>query len=268
MMRNEQIATRLAEMGEASSAGPARIPTTGIREADALVGDLANHPHAFVLACIMDRQVKAARAWAIPYLMSRRLGGFDFVLLASLSSSDIHRAMAEPRPLHRYVEMMSRNFYDGIHLIATDYAGDASRIWSHRPSSAELIYRFHQFRGVGHKIASMAANILARDFKIPLSDYSSIDVSADLNVRRVFQRLGLAHGDDSTDEVIYRARSLHPKFPGLLDGPTWEIGRGWCHAADPDCGACYMNDLCPTAATKELGSLEPGADGRTHRGTG
>jgi endonuclease III len=146
---------------------------------------------------------------------------------------------------------MSRNFYDAVQRIATEYEGDAARIWSDRPSSADLVYRFLQFRGAGPKIATMAANILARDFKVPLADYFSIDVSADVHVRRVFRRLGLVDKDAAIEEVIYRARGLHPQFPGLMDVPTWEIGREWCRPSSPLCGECYMNDLCPTASMSD-----------------
>jgi endonuclease III len=93
----------------------------------------------------------------------------------------------------------------------------------------------------------MTANILARQFKIPLSDYYSIDISADVHVKRVFQRLGLIGPNAGVNEVIYRARSLSPKFPGLLDFPAWEIGRTWCHARRPNCDGCYMRLSCPGA---------------------
>jgi hypothetical protein len=65
----------------------------------------------------------------------------------------------------------------------------------------------------------MATNCLAREFKVPLSDYYSVDISADVHVRRVFRRLGLVGEGATIEELIYRARGLHPPFPGLLDLP-------------------------------------------------
>jgi endonuclease-3 len=100
---------------------------------------------------------------------------------------------------------------------------------------------------VGPKIATMAANALAREFKVPLSDHYSIDVSVDVHVRRVFARLGLVPSDSTGDQIVYRARALHPDFPGLLDFPAWEIGRTWCRPQRPDCAACYMTEICPSA---------------------
>jgi endonuclease III len=94
----------------------------------------------------------------------------------------------------------------------------------------------------------MAANILAREFKIPFADYFSIDISADIHVRRVFARLGLCAADASAEQVIYRAKALYPEFPGMMDLPCWEIGRNWCKSRGPECASCYMSDLCPTAA--------------------
>jgi endonuclease III len=77
-----------------------------------------------------------------------------------------------------------------------------------------------EFNGIGSKIASMAANALARDFKVPFRDYYSIDISADVHVRRVFGRLGLPSPDATVEQLIFRARALHPQFPGLLDFPS------------------------------------------------
>jgi endonuclease III len=215
--------------------------------ADLLLNDLEHYPHAFVLACIMDRQMRAERAWLIPYLFSQKIGGFEFETLRSLSLLEIRDLMTKPVPLHRYPGRMSENFYEAVRHIAEIYSGDASNIWRGKPSSAEVVYRFLQFRGVGPKIATMATNILARELKVSMSDYYSVDVSADVHVRRVFVRLGLVEPNATIDEIIYRARSLYPDFPGLLDLPTWDIGRQWCRPGAPLCGGCYMQKECPTA---------------------
>lgn len=226
-----------------------RVPTkfTGIAAADELLNDIKGNPHAFVLACVADRQVKAERAWLIPHELAPRLGGFSFDSLRSVSPKRMHAAFTRPSPLHRFPEEMSRSFHSAIQRIADVYGGNAAAIWRGRPSSAEVVLRFLEFRGVGPKIATMAANILARDFKIPFSDYHSVDVSVDVHLRRVFTRLGLTAPGASVEEVVYRARALHPEFPGLMDLPAWEVGRQWCTPKRPNCSACYMRPVCPTA---------------------
>lgn len=215
--------------------------------ADRLLNDLDNHPHAFVLACVMDRQMKAERAWLIPYLISEQLGDFKIQTLGELSLEEVTRLMTTPEPLHRFPEEMSKNFHSAVQTIIDVYGGNAAQIWSGKPSSADVVYRFLQFRGVGPKIATMTANTLARDFKIPFSDYYSIDVSVDVHVRRVFNRLGLTQVNDDVDSIVYLARALHPKFPGLLDLPMWEIGRNCCRPREMLCDQCIMKTVCPTA---------------------
>ncbi len=261
-MADHLIRDRLVERGRVlfmSPRQPARF--TGVPEADALLNDLDHHPHAFVLACVMDRQIRAEKAWLIPYRISERLGGFAIETLASLSPSRVTDLLTRPAPLHRFISTMSGYFHAAVQRIHQEYGGDASLIWSGEPSSAEVVYRFLQFEGVGPKIATMAANTLVRDFKIPFADYFSIDISADVHVRRVFARLGLAAPAASPEQVIFRARALHPEFPGLMDFPCWEIGRSWCKAQEPLCTECYMKDLCPTprAGGKMRPQLEPPA---------
>lgn len=247
-MTEKAIRDRLVEHGETLFNAPKQlVQFTMATGADTLLNDLDKYPHAFVLACVMDRQIKAERAWLIPYLISEKLGGFSMETLNHLSVADVRRLMSQPVPLHRFVEKMSGFFHSAVQIISDKYAGNAARIWSGNPSSAEVVYRFLQFEGIGPKIGSMATNILARDLKVPFTDYFSIDVSADVHVRRVFARLGLCDADPTVEQVIYKAKALHPEFPGMMDSPCWEIGRNWCRACSPICDGCYMRDLCPTA---------------------
>lgn len=244
----QQIRGRLVARGEAILNAPrGPVPFAKSAAADALLNDLDNYPHAFVLACVMDRQIKAEKAWLIPYAISERLGTFSFDALARLTEREVKRLMARPTPLHRFVDTMGGLFWSGIQRIGSEYDGDAARIWAGSPASAEVVYRFLKFDGVGPKIASMAVNLLARYFKIPLADHYSIDISADVHVRRVFGRLGLCPPDATIEQLIYKARALYPEFPGIIDSPCWEIGREWCKPRVPLCDACYMHDLCRSA---------------------
>lgn len=247
MNQNEKdIAAILISKGEEIfQAPPSIVRFTNNKAADELLNDIENYPHAFVLACVMDKQIKAELAWLIPYRISTKLGGFEFSILEGLSQDDVKDLMTKPEPLHRFPDKMSTEFHSAVERIGTKFNGDSSLIWSKKPSSAEVVYEFLQFDGVGPKIATMAANILTRELKIPFSDYYSIDISADVHVRRVFYRLGLIEKGASVEKIIYKARALNPEFPGLIDLPLWEIGRNWCRPKVALCNKCYLRDFCP-----------------------
>lgn len=253
-MNEYAIAERLIEKGKEFFDAPANIVKfTSDEGANLLLNNLNDYPHAFVLACVMDRQIKAELAWLIPYRFATKLGSFEFPILESLTIEGIRTLMAGPPQLHRFPDKMSTVFFEAILTIKNRHDGNAAQIWADRPPSAKVVYEFLQFRGVGPKIANMATNILARDLKVPLSDYFSIDISADVHIRRVSGRLGLVNSDASIGEIIYRARSLHPEFPGLMDLPVWEIGRNWCRPKQPVCTECYMKDVCHFNQNNQLG---------------
>ena len=91
--------------------------------ADKLLNDIKNYPHAFVLACIMDRQIKAERAWLIPYKISKEIGGFQFLKLLDLNLDQIEKIFNEKK-LHRFNDTMAKNFYSGIQTIHKNYEND------------------------------------------------------------------------------------------------------------------------------------------------
>ena len=224
----------------------ANVHFTDDKEQNDFLNDLEKYPHAFVLACLMDRQIKAERAWAIPYKIYKEIGDFDIYKLKE-KKEKYYRKLFNEKKFHRFNDKFSKIFYEGVCHIIDKYKGKANKIWENKPSSATVVYRFLEFEGCGIKIATMSANILARQFKIPMSDYYSIDISPDVHIKRVLYRLGFIEREAEIDMVIYKARELNPEFPGLIDFVCWKIGREYCKSKIKDCGDCFMNEVCPSS---------------------
>ena len=164
-MNQDKIVQILIDRGKQLFSQPyQKIKFTNNPEADDLLNDIKQFPHAYVLACIMDRQIKAERAWLIPYMISQEIGKFYFEKLLELNM-DFFRYIFIRKSLHRFNETMAENFYFAIRKIHDKYDDSASNIWNDNPKSATLIRRFLEFKGVGIKIATMASNILVRGFK-------------------------------------------------------------------------------------------------------
>lgn len=217
-------------------------------DADTLLNSIEAYPHFFVLGCIMDRQIKAERAWLIPYKMSQRLGGGQFSEFSKLDLPETIRIFNE-ESLHRMPTLMAKCFYDAVQRIHSEYSDNASNIWKQgNPTSGEVIQRFKHFNGVGQKISTMATNILVREFKVQLADNSAIDISVDVQIDRVFKRLGLVPKEASKNDIITAARKYYPSYPCLFDSLCWEIGQGWCRPERPECGKCFLERYCPKMA--------------------
>ncbi|PLX06028.1 MAG: iron-sulfur cluster loop [Marinilabiliales bacterium] len=212
-------------------------------ETNLFLNDLQNYPHSFVLSCLMDRQIKAEIAWLIPSKIKSILGTFKIEDLAKVKANEYQKIFSEKK-LHRFNDIMADVFYCGIQDIYNKYSGNAAKIWENKPSSSTVVYRFLEFKGSGVKIATMAANILARQFRIEFSDYYSIDISPDVHIRRVMKRMGFVPDAASNEMIIYKARELYPEFPGIIDFSCWEIGREWCHPRNPECDKCLVKSEC------------------------
>ena len=220
-----------------------------------LVNALNRHPHAFVLACIADRQTKADIAWSLPHAIRKTAGDFEFDTLRQFPKSKWAEVLGSSG--HRLATEMGRLLPAAVRHIGDRYGGDASRIWADGSSGAAVARRFLAFDGVGPKIANMAVNILIRDFDVALATPMP-DIAVDTHVLRVFERLGLLGRLEHSElrstrtkqqhRLQLRARELNPDWPGELDWPAWFIGRSWCHARRaPECDQCKMRSVCPRA---------------------
>jgi endonuclease-3 len=241
-----QIIQTLIQRGKSVKAqGIHQSAISGEDKFEEALKDIHKYPHIFVLGCIGDKQMDADRAWKIPVTIAKHIQSLEWTAFHQLSENDFI-SLFDKHNLHRYNTITAKSYFQGIQRIQSHYGGDASKIWSDTPSSSLLVRRFLQFHGIGVKIATMAANILVRDYKIPVKDRTCIDISPDTHVMRVFIRTGLVSSDEPKEAMIYKAREISPDYPGIIDYPMFEIGRSFCHARTrPNCKECYLNAYCP-----------------------
>jgi endonuclease III len=110
-------------------------------------------------------------------------------------------------------------------------------------------------------VARKTANVVAAELGHPQG------IVVDTHVRRLSQRLGLTRRDDPV-KIERDLQRIVPRpdwgrFPHLL---IWH-GRRVCHAREPHCHECVVEDLCPSSRLRDRsGGIQSGrpvsADGR------
>ncbi len=202
-------------------------------------------PIEFFYGVIFDQGIRADMAWKAPKELRKRIHTLDPRKIAKMKESALRKAIRYPWSLHRYRRKMPSWLSEASKQLVEKYDGDPKNIWGDNPRADDLQRRFDEFEGIGQKKASMATNILVRDYGIRVRgvDLSGIDVSSDVHVRRVFLRSGLIN-QDSVEAILLAARHLNPKYPGELDLPAWYIGRNFCHPRNPDCPKCPLTSAC------------------------
>lgn len=240
------LVTYLVKTGKRHVSQPRReIKFSSNKDINGPLNDIEKYPHLFVLGMQMDRAIDKQAAWEIPHLVSEVLGlsSLEFENLRAPSIEDLVKVFIGHQ-LHRYPAKMARIFHNTLEHIDRNYQGNATTIWDDHPSSATLIKRFLQFDGMSLRLASRAANSLYRDFKVELSDASSLDISPDYYIRRVFKRAGFIGRHASDEELIYCARELHLRYPGIFDKPCEDIADTVCKHENPVCKKCPLDPSC------------------------
>ncbi|MDI6809167.1 MAG: hypothetical protein QME66_09330 [Candidatus Eisenbacteria bacterium] len=229
------IASRIKQFGR-------DVPrfTTGLPEADELVyGDR----FAFLVACSLDRDAKSQVIWRIPYYIKQSLGHLDPEKLSRMSLEEIGNLLNRLPAKPRYMNDAPFTIRQLAQTVSNEFGNNADAVWIGR-TVLDIRDTLLAIRSVGPGIANMTINLLHRYFGIAfqVDDFRRIDVKPDVHVERVFLRTGLSTG---AERALFAARLHSPEYPGELDLGAWEIGKRWCHANAPLCGACPLGDTCP-----------------------
>src|SRR5579884_1967125 len=113
-------------------AAPDRLYFTDDPEACALI---AQDPFALLMGIAIDQQVTVQKAFAGPLALKQRVGTLEPKRLAKL---DLEEAFREKPAIHRFPGAMAERVRELAAVVAEDYGGEASRIWTEARDPAEL----------------------------------------------------------------------------------------------------------------------------------
>src|SRR3954469_3660174 len=142
---------------------PDRLHFTGNDEADAL---LAEEPIALLIGFVLDQQVSVQKAFSGPLELKRRLGSLDASEIAGADPGELDRIFREKPALHRYPGTMAQRTQELAATVASDYDGDAARVWADAETGADLERRLLDLPGIGPMKARSLIAILTKRFGV------------------------------------------------------------------------------------------------------
>ncbi|HET6683496.1 MAG TPA: HhH-GPD-type base excision DNA repair protein, partial [Gaiella sp.] len=116
-------------------APPARLHFTGDDEADALI---ARDPLALLIGFALDQQVTVPTAFGGPLKLQQRLGTLDAAAIAAMDPGRLEEIFRERPAIHRFPGSMAKRVQALCALVADEYDGDASRLWSEASDAKDL----------------------------------------------------------------------------------------------------------------------------------
>src|SRR5207247_8277009 len=125
---------------------PSRLYFTGNDEADAL---LAQEPLALLIGFVLDQQVSVQKAFSGPLELKRRIGSLDAAQIAGMDPGELDRAFRERPALHRFPGTMASRTQDLCAAIASEYGGEAARVWNEATDGRDLQQRLLDLPGIG-----------------------------------------------------------------------------------------------------------------------
>jgi uncharacterized HhH-GPD family protein len=144
-------------------AAPKRLYFTDDDEANELI---AREPLALLIGFALDQQVTVPTAFTGPLKLKQRLGTLDAKAVAGADPVRLEEIFREKPAIHRFPGAMAQRVQELAQVVADEYGGDASRLWTEAADGADLRKRIGALPGFGEmKIKSLGA-VLAKRYGV------------------------------------------------------------------------------------------------------
>ena len=133
---------------------------TGDADADALLSD---DPFALLLGMLLDQQIAMESAFAGPAKIRDRIGTLDPAAIAGFDAAAFVEVFRATPAVHRYPGSMAARTQALAGVVATDWSGDASALWTAgSPDGAEILRRLKGLPGFGEQMAKIFLALLGK----------------------------------------------------------------------------------------------------------
>lgn len=171
---------------------------TGDPDADKLLHD---DPLALLLGMLFDQQVPMEWAFASPAKLRERLGHLDATKIAEMDPDAFVAVCCEKPAIHRFPGSMGKRAYEVCRVIADEYDGDASRIWTGVDSGKEVLDRLLALPGFGGEKAKIFLAILGKRMGVQPAGWEEAAAPFSDDVRRTV-------ADADTPEHLQEVRAF------------------------------------------------------------
>jgi uncharacterized HhH-GPD family protein len=127
---------------------------------------LATDPFALLVGFAIDQQVPVQKAFAGPLVLKQRVGTLAPKKLAKL---DLEEAFRERPAIHRFPGAMATRVRELAAVVADEYDGDASRIWTEASDDDDLRKRIGALPGYGPMKVTALGSVLAKRFGVKVA---------------------------------------------------------------------------------------------------
>jgi uncharacterized HhH-GPD family protein len=142
---------------------PAALYLTDSDEANAL---LARDPLALLIGFALDQQVTVPTAFSGPVKLKERVGTLDAAAIAAMDPAELEAAFRERPAIHRFPGAMAKRVQELCAVVADEYGGDASHIWTEASDASDLRKRIGALPGFGEMKITGLGSVLALQFGV------------------------------------------------------------------------------------------------------
>ncbi|MDS1114401.1 HhH-GPD-type base excision DNA repair protein [Gordonia westfalica] len=135
---------------------------------------LSTDSFALLVGMLLDQQFPMERAFAGPAKIRDRFGTMDPVEIADAEPEAFADLCSTPPAIHRYGRSMAGRVQALAKVVAEEYGGDASRIWTEATNGADLMKRLRDLPGFGEQKAKIFVALVAKQLDVKPSGWTKV----------------------------------------------------------------------------------------------